>query len=230
MLGPVITFIDRDIRRGGLRCDESMIISVLAAEYKIERCQGAFYGFAGERVPIKEIVELETTFGDRSRARTIPVLYTVVDAEASYNIIIGRPTLNKLEAVVSTHHFCMKFLAGRTDATFKVESTAKNLRVNVLDFDLDPRHFSTEERPHPVRDLKEVQIGPLDTQITKIGKTLGQEGKDRLVKTLRRNVDVFAWSAKDMPSIDPNFMCHHLSISSDAKPVAQKKRKQGEEK
>ncbi|RDY04064.1 hypothetical protein CR513_12272, partial [Mucuna pruriens] len=157
-----------------------MVISVIAAEYKIERvlidqgssanilywttakklgiqnltkCQGALYGFAGERVPIKGIVELETTFGDRSGVRTIPVLYTMVDTEASYNIIIGRPTLNRLEAVISTHHLCMKFLTGRTVATvwvdagiarrcyedsLKVESTSKKLGVNILDFDLYP--------------------------------------------------------------------------------------------
>ncbi|RDY06590.1 hypothetical protein CR513_09399, partial [Mucuna pruriens] len=235
MSGPVITFTDRDIRRGRTGCDEPMVISVVAAEYKIERvlvdqgssanilywttakklgiqnltkCQGALYGFAGERVPIKGTVELETTFEeDRNGARTIPVLYTVVDAEASYNIIIGRPTLNRLEATVSIHHLCMKFPVGQTIATvwadvgiarrcyedsLKVESTPKGQGVNVLDFDLDPRHFSTEERPHPVGDLKEVQIGPSDTQKTKIDKTLGQEGKDRLVRTLRRNVDVFA--------------------------------------
>ncbi|RDX96123.1 hypothetical protein CR513_21252, partial [Mucuna pruriens] len=33
-----------------------------------------------------------------------------------------------------------------------------------------------------------------------------------------------------MPGIDPRFMCHHLSVSLGSKPVAQKKRRQGEEK
>ncbi|RDY01984.1 hypothetical protein CR513_14614, partial [Mucuna pruriens] len=33
-----------------------------------------------------------------------------------------------------------------------------------------------------------------------------------------------------MPGIDPNFMSHRLSIVQDARPVMQKKRKQGEEK
>ncbi|RDX69755.1 hypothetical protein CR513_51086, partial [Mucuna pruriens] len=96
--------------------------------------------------------------------------------------------------------------------------------VNVLDFDLDPRYFSTEERPHLVGDLKEVQIGPSDTQKTKINKALDHEEEDPLVQTLRRNVDVFAWSAKDMPGIDPNFMCHRVSINPNSKPVAQKKK------
>ncbi|RDX96450.1 hypothetical protein CR513_20886, partial [Mucuna pruriens] len=243
-LGPVITFTDRDIRRGRTGCDEPMgsstnILYWTTAKrlgiHNLTKCQGALYGFAGEQVPIKGIVELETTFKDRGGTRTIPVLYMVVDAEASYNIIIGRPTLNKLEAVVSTHHLYMKFPAGRTVATvwvnvtvarkcyedsLRVESTIKELRVNALDFDLDPRHFSTEERPHPMGDLKEVQIGPSDTQKTKIGKALELEEEDRLVQTLRRNVDIFAWSVKDMPSIDPNFMFHRLSVNPNSKLVA----------
>ncbi|RDX69748.1 hypothetical protein CR513_51093, partial [Mucuna pruriens] len=144
-------------------------------------------------------MELETTFGDKNGTRTIPVLYTVVDTEASYNMIIGRPTLNKLEAVVSTHHLCMKFPAGRAVVTIwayatvakrcyedslRIESTTKGPGVNVMDFDLDPRYFSTEERPHPVGDLKEVQIGPSDTQKTKIGIALDQQEEDQLVQTL----------------------------------------------
>ncbi|RDX69751.1 hypothetical protein CR513_51096, partial [Mucuna pruriens] len=73
--GPVITFTDRDIRRGRTGCDEPMVISIVAKEYKIERvlvdqgssanilywtttkrlgiqnltkCEGALYGFVGE--------------------------------------------------------------------------------------------------------------------------------------------------------------------------------------
>ncbi|RDX99388.1 hypothetical protein CR513_17563, partial [Mucuna pruriens] len=123
------------------------------------------------------------------------------------------------------------YCLGRCDSGQKmVESTTKRPRVNILDFDLDSRHFSIEERPHPVGDLKEVQIGPSDTQRMKIGKALELEEEDQLVQTLRRNVDVFAWSAKDMSGIDLNFMCHRLSVSPNAKPMAQKKRKQGEEK
>ncbi|RDY06409.1 Retrovirus-related Pol polyprotein, partial [Mucuna pruriens] len=52
-----------------------------------------------------------------------------------------------------------------------------------------------------------------DTQRTKIGKALEPEEED-----------------KDMLGINPNFMCHRLSVNPNAKPMAQKKRKQGEEK
>nr|KYP31642.1 Transposon Ty3-I Gag-Pol polyprotein [Cajanus cajan] len=41
---------------------------------------------------------------------------------------------------------------------------------------------------------------------------------------------MFAWTPSDMPGIDPNFMCHRLSICPTAKPIAQRKRKMGTER
>ncbi|RDX91003.1 hypothetical protein CR513_27073, partial [Mucuna pruriens] len=60
--------------------------------------------------------------------------------------------------------------------------------------------------------------------------TMSQKEEEMLTVILKANCDVFAWSAQDMPSVDPNFICHQLSIDGQAKPIAQKKRKQGEEK
>ncbi|RDX61758.1 hypothetical protein CR513_59984, partial [Mucuna pruriens] len=131
--GPTITFDDRDLRNDIPSHDEPMVISMVAAENKIERvlvdqgsstnilywstyqkmklspgrlieCSGTLYGFVGEQVPIKGIIELETVFGEESGIRCIPVLYTVVDVEVSYNIIMGRPALNRLGAIISTYH------------------------------------------------------------------------------------------------------------------------------
>jgi len=43
----------------------------------------------------------------------------------------------------------------------------------------------------------------------KLGKSLGQETQDRIAEVIAR---AFAWSASDMPDIDPNFLCHHLTM------------------
>ncbi|RDY06853.1 hypothetical protein CR513_09100, partial [Mucuna pruriens] len=100
-----------------------MVISVVAEDFRIERVlidQGSsayiLYGLRteewvsrGEKVPIRGTVELDTVFGEGSNAKMIPVLYTVVEVEASYNIIMGQPTLNRLKAIVSTYHLCMKY-------------------------------------------------------------------------------------------------------------------------
>ncbi|RDX96179.1 hypothetical protein CR513_21190, partial [Mucuna pruriens] len=171
---------------------------------------------------------------------TIPVLYTVVDVPASYNIIIGRPALNRLGAVVSTKHLCMKFPVGRKvgsvwdDSHVALRCYEDSLRVgarppggavNALELDLDPRDRYQHEGPHPPKDLKEIRLGT-----TKIGTAMNLEEEDLLVTFLRANRDVFAWLVEDMPSVDPEFICHQLSIVQGAKLVAQKKRKQGEEK
>ncbi|RDX68785.1 Retrovirus-related Pol polyprotein from transposon 17.6, partial [Mucuna pruriens] len=270
--GPVITFDDRDLKLGTPIQDEPMVISVIATKYKVERVlidqgssanilywsafqkmglrrlnesQGALYSFAGECVPIKGTIELEMVFGEGETVRIISVLYTVIDDEASYNIIIGRPALNRLGAIVSTYHLCMKFPIGRRvgsiwadsrlarrcyEDSLKIGGSIPASTVNVLDFDLDPRCVYESERPHPVEDVKSIQIGPSACHVTKVGTALSYEEEARLVNFLMQNVDVFAWTPKDMPGIDPGFMCHHLSIMKGAKPVIQKRRKQGEER
>ena len=38
---------------------------------------------------------------------------------------------------------------------------------------------------------------------------------------LRKNVDVFSWSAYEAPSVDPNFICHHLNINPSITPMKQ---------
>ncbi|RDX82660.1 hypothetical protein CR513_36526, partial [Mucuna pruriens] len=200
---------------------------------RMNESQGALYGFAGECVPIKRTVELETIFREGETVRIIPVLYTVIDAEASYNIIIGRPTLNRLGAIISTYHLCMKFPVSRKVGSIwadsrlarrcykdslKIGGSIPSPTVNALDFDLDPRCVYESERPHPAKDVKSVQIGPSARHVTKVGTGLSCR------------THVFAWTPKDMPSIDPGFKCHHLSIMKGAKPVIQKRRKQGEER
>ncbi|RDX88134.1 hypothetical protein CR513_30307, partial [Mucuna pruriens] len=38
----------------------------------------------------------------------------------------------------------------------------------------------------------------------RIGTTLSLEEEARLVNSLKQNMDVFAWSTRDMPGIDPS--------------------------
>ena len=47
---------------------------------------------------------------------------------------------------------------------------------------------------------------------------------------ISRHLDAFAWSASDMPGIDPNFLCHHLSMDVTVRPVRQRRRKFNEER
>nr|KYP35454.1 hypothetical protein KK1_043508 [Cajanus cajan] len=56
----------------------------------------------------------------------------------------------------------------------------------------------------------------------KIGVSLDKEEEEGLLTVLKSNVSAFAWSAGDMPGIDPDFLCHRLMVDPNAKPVIQK--------
>ncbi|RDX84097.1 hypothetical protein CR513_34906, partial [Mucuna pruriens] len=241
----VITFSERDMRYEPPRHDKPMVISVVTAEYKVESvlidqgsstnilywltckrlglqpadleaCTGKLYGFANEQVTIKGVIELETTFGESTHACTIPMLYMVVDVDVSYSIIMERLTLNRLGAVVSTLHLCMKYPVGQEvtrqyyEDNLRIGSQTSQSRepdVNVLDLDLDPRCKDEHERPQLAKDLKEVSIGPKP------------EDESHLISFLRENRDVFAWSLIDMLGINLDFLCHLLLISLGSRPI-----------
>jgi len=68
------------------------------------------------------LVEARTTFGERDEAKTIRIRYMVVNTHSSYNILLGRPIINKLGAVVSSVHMRMKYPTDRgTMGTIKVD-------------------------------------------------------------------------------------------------------------
>ncbi|RRT67460.1 hypothetical protein B296_00015549 [Ensete ventricosum] len=67
-------------------------------------------GFTGDTITLVGVATLLVTFGDEPRTKTLMVHFMVVDLPSAYNAIIGRPTLNKLRAVVSTYHRSIKFL------------------------------------------------------------------------------------------------------------------------
>ena len=53
-------------------------------------------------------LELRTAFTDGTVSRMENIRYLVVNAPSAYNVLVGRPTLNRLRAVSSTRHMKMK--------------------------------------------------------------------------------------------------------------------------
>ena len=65
--------------------------------------------FSGDRVYPKGIVTLTVTMGTHPRQLTCQLDFLVVDCPSSYNVIIGRPTLNGWKAATSTYFLKAKF-------------------------------------------------------------------------------------------------------------------------
>jgi len=135
---PQILFTDEDFQEIDLDHDDLMVITVEVSEYVVMKTlvdQGSsvdilfwdtfrrlhlreedmvpfreqIIGFSGEMVSTKGYIDLVTTFGRGKATRKIKIRYLVVDACTSYNALLGRSSLNKLGAIVSTPHLAMKF-------------------------------------------------------------------------------------------------------------------------
>ena len=54
------------------------------------------YGFSREKVSTRGYIDLHTIFRDGTQTKTIPIRFLVIDAPTSYNVLLGRPSLNTL--------------------------------------------------------------------------------------------------------------------------------------
>ena len=58
---------------------------------------------------------------------------------------------------------------------------------------------------------------------------LHPQEKEELIEFLRRNIDMFSWSAYEAPRVDPNFICHHLNVNPSIIPRKQPPRRSSKE-
>jgi hypothetical protein len=98
----------------------------------------------------------------------------------------------------------------------------KNSRVMMKNF--DPWADFEYQRPEPEGDQVEIQVKKKESQTVKIRGSLPPMLKERMIKSLRRNTNLFAWLSSDMPGVDPNFYSHCLSIRSGRITISLKKR------
>ncbi|XP_072052199.1 uncharacterized protein [Arachis hypogaea] len=212
---------------------------------------GDLVGFSGERVPVLGSVWLQTTLGEQPLFKTQDIQYLVVDCFSPYNLILGRPFLNRFAAIVSTVYLCVKFPVQDNEVatiygdlqearqcyniSLKPIKKSNMAQVNFIQPDqsrlteIDPR-ADFEDQPMPNEDLMKVLLTDDPMKFTFVGTTISKEEKDSLIRFLRENADLFAWTPADMPEIDTSIITHKLAINHEAWPISQKKRNLGAEK
>nr|XP_009409627.1 PREDICTED: uncharacterized protein LOC103991808 [Musa acuminata subsp. malaccensis] len=80
----------------------------LARENMKPMCS-ALTGFTGDSISPLGAITLPLTLGAPPRSKTMMTTFLVVDLPTAYNAILGRTTLNKVRAVVSTYYQTVKF-------------------------------------------------------------------------------------------------------------------------
>jgi len=105
--------------------------------------------------------------------------------------------------------------------------------------DTSPVEESTPGKHYRATTLKEDSWDQLAANVVerqiggkmfKLGRLLSQEEQDEVAEVISRHLDAFAWSASNMPGIDPDFLCHHLGMDATVRPVRQSRRKFNEER
>ena len=165
------------------------------------------------------------TVGTHSRQLTRQLGFLVVDCPSSYNVIIGRPTLNGWKAATSTYCLKVKFLTDNGVSKVNGDQVlARECYQAVLVAKENHTWMIKEKEEDKVEALETMELVEGETvKTTRIGMTLSLEMRMRLVQFLKENLDIFVWSHEDMLSISSKVIQHKLSVDLKMKPVQQKR-------
>ena len=161
--------------------------------------------FNGDMVYPKGIVTLTVTVGTYPRQLTRQLDFLVVNYPSSYNVIIGRPTLNRWKLATSTYFLKVKFSTENGVGQVKGDQVlAKKCYQAILATKENHTWMIEEKEEDKVAVLETVELAEgKENKTARIGTTLSPEMRTRLVQFLKENLDVFAWSHEDMPGISP---------------------------
>ena len=182
--------------------------------------------FNGDRVYPRGIVTLIVTVGTYLVQLTCQLDFLVVDCPSSYNVIIGRPTLNKWKTTTSTYCLNVKFPTDNGVGEVKRDQVlARECYQAVLDAKENHTWMieGNDEKKMEALETVELVEGEV-TKTTKIGTKLSPEMRTRLIQFLKENRDAFAWSHEDMLGIAPEVIQHKLNVNPERKPVQQRRR------
>ena len=149
--------------------------------------------FSGDRVYPRGIMTLTVTMGTQPKQLTRQLDFLVVNCPSSYNVIIGRPTLNRWKAATSTYCLKVKFPTDNGVGEVRRDQIlAKECYHAVLATNENHTWIIGEEenKVETVETVALVEDGT--TKTTRIRTTLSPEMRTKLIEFLKENLDVFA--------------------------------------
>ena len=137
---------------------------------------------------------LTVTVGMYPKQLTRQLDFLVVDCPSSYNVIIGRPTLNKWKSAISTYCLKVKFPTENGVGEVRGDQVlARECYQAVLAAKENHTWTIKEKEEDTIEALEEIELMEgKTTKTTRIGMTLSPEMKSMLVQFLKENLNVFA--------------------------------------
>ena len=181
-------------------------------------------GFGGRRVFPLGAVTLSLTAGDYPQQITKDVTFLVVDCSFAYNGILGRPTLNLWKVATLTYHLMIKFPTDYGIGELRGDQVAaRECYIAMPEMEDHQRTICIEEQRTTTEPFEELEEVTLDEsrpgRMTRMGTLASQPIHQALTVFLKMNQDVFAWSHKDMPGIDPSVIVHRLNVNPTSSPI-----------
>ena len=179
--------------------------------------------FTGDKIVLKAIVTLIVIAGTYPAQITKEIDFLIVDCPLTYNIILGRPALNRLRAATSTYYLKVKFPTAHKVGEIRGDQVLARECYQVALASGENHTWvinESEPNPEPSKIPQEVEIVPGDsTKVLKIGTTFSTSEKEKMISFLRANQDVFTWKHEDLPKIDRKIIQNCLNVNPECKPV-----------
>ena len=172
--------------------------------------------------------------------------FDVVDLYYPYNAIFGRGFANKFNAAIHMGYLCMKMPA--LHGTITVHDSQKEARnigraiyksqrnINYVESTKsnEPERPDMPKGKTDLKDQEETKSVPLENAVldrnVTIRGNLSKEEQAKLIETLAKNKDVFAWSASDLKGVSRDIIQHSLDINPKMKSRKQRERKMLEDR
>ena len=136
--------------------------------------------------------------------------------------------LNAWRVAISIYHLLLKFPTEyRIGEAGGDHVAACECYVAMLEMDEQVTTMNIEERWVNVELTEALETISLDKghldRVTHISMQANPSIRDELILFLWNNLDIFTWSHKDMPEIDPSIMVHQLNVYPSFPPICQRK-------
>ncbi|VFR01737.1 unnamed protein product [Cuscuta campestris] len=170
---------------------------------QLEPLKTPLSGFTGDTVEAEGSIVLPVELGSGEKTVWKKMRFIVVDIKCVHNAILGRPGINKVGAVISMPHLCMRFHTPGGGQRHLPE-IAKG---------------ETREKLEPEAETVEIELHPGDSsRMVRIGANLPEDLKAEITRVLQEYAGIFAWSVADMPGIDRSIICHRLAVRDGSRP------------
>nr|XP_023885253.1 uncharacterized protein LOC111997403 [Quercus suber] len=182
--------------------------------------------FSGKKVYPRGIMTLTITASSYPLQVTNKHNFLVVNLPSSYNVIIGRSTLNRWKAVTSTYCLKVKFPTEQGVGEIKGDQVLARECYQVVLASKENHTWVIEDKtPEIIEKLETIELVEGDpSKTTQVRTNLNTRTKEGIINFLRNNLDVFAWSHEDMPGIPADIIQHRLNVDPGKRPVQQKRR------